>query len=340
MRQPKPFFRKFTATWYVQLGRKQINLGKDKKAAFRRYHELMADRGTASDQLSKVAEVFEEYLEWLHTHRSEGTYQQAVHYLSLFARHIGPGAKVRELTGMLVTRWIEKQGSWSPTTQHDAVALVQRAFRWAVRRGLIRQSPVEHVEGKPRRKRREVVYTPEQWKQLKAEVKDDDFSDLLDFMWLTGCRPQEARTVEARHVDLTNAIVVFPPSESKGQKSERVLFLPDAAIAICRRRLEASPDGLVFQNTNGRPWTKDSMNCRFRRLREKLNFPVCAYGIRHSYATEALKRGVDSLTLAQIMGHKEDTSMLSRHYAHLAKNTVYLRETAQRLANSEICSPR
>lgn len=32
-RQPKPFFRKFTQSWYLQLGRNQINLGPDRKAA-------------------------------------------------------------------------------------------------------------------------------------------------------------------------------------------------------------------------------------------------------------------------------------------------------------------
>jgi len=42
MRQPRPFFRKQTKSYYVQIGKKQINLGKDEKEAYRRYHELMA----------------------------------------------------------------------------------------------------------------------------------------------------------------------------------------------------------------------------------------------------------------------------------------------------------
>ena len=41
MKQPKPFFRKFTGTWYVQVGTKQINLGPDKKEAYDRFHQLM-----------------------------------------------------------------------------------------------------------------------------------------------------------------------------------------------------------------------------------------------------------------------------------------------------------
>jgi integrase len=141
-------------------------------------------------------------------------------------------------------------------------------------------------------------------------VKDDAFGDFLDFLWLTGCRPMEARKIESHHVDLANAMVIFPPSEAKGELNERVIFLPVAAILIVERNMRE--DGPVFLNTRGRPWTKNSINCRFQRLKKKLNFPACAYCIRHSFATEGLKKGIDSLTLAQLMGHA-DTSMLSRH---------------------------
>ena len=45
MRQPKPWFRKFNQTWYVQIGTKQVRLARGQDAreeAFKKYHELMA----------------------------------------------------------------------------------------------------------------------------------------------------------------------------------------------------------------------------------------------------------------------------------------------------------
>jgi integrase/recombinase XerD len=39
---PKPFFKAKRGVWYVEINRKQHNLGPDKDEAFRRYHELMA----------------------------------------------------------------------------------------------------------------------------------------------------------------------------------------------------------------------------------------------------------------------------------------------------------
>ena len=43
MRQPKLFYRKQTATFYVQVDGQQINLGPDEAEAYRQWHLLMAD---------------------------------------------------------------------------------------------------------------------------------------------------------------------------------------------------------------------------------------------------------------------------------------------------------
>ncbi len=145
-------------------------------------------------------------------------------------------------------------------------------------------------------------------------------------MWETGCRPLEARSIEARHVDFNNELVHFPPSEAKGGLADRVIFLTDKAAEILRANFDR--EGPLFVNTKGKPWTKDSIGCRFKRLKMKLGKAMCAYAIRHSYATEGLKSGMDSLVLAQLMGHA-DTTMLSRTYAHLARNPDFLRIQAK-----------
>jgi len=53
------------------------------------------------------------------------------------------------------------------------------------------------------------------------------------------------------------------------------------------------------------------------------------YALRHSWATHALERGLDSLTVAVLMGHR-DPSTLAKVYQHLSHSPVYLLEQAQR----------
>jgi integrase/recombinase XerD len=53
------------------------------------------------------------------------------------------------------------------------------------------------------------------------------------------------------------------------------------------------------------------------------------YAIRHSWATNALERGVDALTVAVLMGHS-DPSTLARVYQHLSHNPKHLLEQARK----------
>ncbi|MEM6468020.1 MAG: site-specific integrase [Planctomycetota bacterium] len=331
MRRPKPFFRKQTRTWYVQLGKKQHNLGHDEEMAWKKYHELMLDRDEPTAAVTSVIQLLDERLDWLNRHRKPSTYEKAKHYLNLFARSIPSKLTIDKLSSRHVAKWIESKPDWNANTLNDAISTVQAVFNWGVKHERILRNPIPYVPDKPARRRREVVFAPEDWKLIRAEVKDC-FGDLLDFMWETGCRPLEVRSIEARHVDLENNLVHFPPSESKGELRDRIIFLTDHSQAIVEKRLHR--EGPIFLNRRGRPWTKDAIACRFKRLREKLGKPMCAYAIRHSYATEGLKAGCDSLTLAQLMGHS-DTTMISRTYSHLARNPDYLREQARRLRTPE-----
>lgn len=69
---------------------------------------------------------------------------------------------------------------------------------------------------------------------------------------------------------------------------------------------------------------------RLRRS-EQLAPKYSLYTLRHSWATHALERGVDALTVAVLMGHR-DPSTLAKVYQHLAHNPGYLLEQARKAA--------
>lgn len=55
------------------------------------------------------------------------------------------------------------------------------------------------------------------------------------------------------------------------------------------------------------------------------------YAIRHTWATNALQRGVDPLTVAILMGHS-DASTLSKVYQHLSLNPQHMLDQAKKAA--------
>ncbi len=168
---------------------------------------------------------------------------------------------------------------------------------------------------------------------------DESGSDFLDFLTLlleTGVRPQEIRAVEARHVSLEHGLWIFPASEHKtGKKTDkpRVVYLNAKALEITKRLVEQHPTGPLLRNSLGKPWTTNAVRCRFRRLRRRLvgKLPpdLCAYLYRHSFATRALERGLDSVTVAELMGHA-DATMVSKVYQHVDQRLDHMRAAAER----------
>lgn len=322
----KPFFKKSHASWYVYHHGKMIRLGTEKVAALQVWHELKsADTpATSSDSVASLLNLF---LDWCQKNRSPLTYTWYKEFLSSFAKTIGVKLQLGGLKPMHVTQWIDKH-SWNATTKHNAVRAVKRVFNWAIKEGRISRSPIQNVE-RPSPKRRESYLTPEQFELVCQRTGDGPFLDYVTFLFETGVRPQEIRVLEAKHVDADTSRIVLPASKSKGKQYPRMILLSNRAMAITSALAKQFPSGPIFRNTDGKPWTKDAVNCRFRRIRAKLSeagTPIdglCATSFRHGFATQALKNGVDPVSVSILMGHR-DATQVAKTYQHLAADVQHL----------------
>jgi len=86
-KHPQPFFRTDRQLWYVQIDRKQHNLGPDEEAAWQRYYELMTSRteaGPIIGQSQPVLAVLEAFMEYLCRERSPRTYEFYKRHLKSF----------------------------------------------------------------------------------------------------------------------------------------------------------------------------------------------------------------------------------------------------------------
>jgi integrase len=332
----RPFFRKQTQSYYCQIAGKQIALGKDKKAAERKCRELVKNRQRLNEATLRVKELIALYLEWCLKHRAIKTYNLAQYFLSSFTATISDRLRIDELKPRHANEWLDAANTWNSTSKHDATTVLQRVFNWALEERVIDRHPFPKLASKPPRQRREVYYSPEQIDAIFAAVKDQNFRDLLTFTAETGCRPFEGRIIEAIHCQLEHSLIVFHTEESKGKKSRRTIVLTNKALEICKRLSDKHSTGPIFRNLRGNPWTKDAVNCRFYRLKQKLGFQgsLCLYGFRHTFATDALLNGVDSIVVGELMGHK-DASQVARTYQHVAKNMAFLKSAAEQAKNRD-----
>jgi integrase len=222
----------------------------------------------------------------------------------------------------------------------------------------------------------------EEYARVIEAVKEPCFRDLLEMAWETGARVQELRKIDARFVDFSNGRIVLPPKQTKGKKYYRVIYLTERGREIVERLVRERPGGPLLLNSDGKPWTKDAINCTFCRLQLALGRKALAElgvaaerpgrfreagieperlewaceehraavrrwqketvklarehgpkyhlgAFRKGFATEALKAGVDTVTMAHLMGHR-DPSMVSRVYGHVQQDPEHMAKAARR----------
>lgn len=344
---PEPWFRSERNSYFVTVNGVQHNLRTaDKTLAIERWHALMVRPPEPPESPdSTVVVILASFLEWAEKHTKPATFAWHKHYLQSFVKDIPRDLRVADFKPFHVTRWLDRRATWGVSSRRAAISTVKRAMNWAVAEGYVAHSPIASIR-KPNRKRRETVLSDEQRQLIIEEARDENFRDLVTLIQETGVRPQEVRSVEARHVDLQNGLWIFAPSEHKtGEKTgePRIVYLNAKALEITRRLVQESPVGPLCRNSRGKPWTRNAVRLRFRRLRRRLKDQLppnlCAYLFRHTFATGALERGLDAITVAELMGHRGDVSMLSQVYQHLRQRTSHMKAAAERATGQSASGP-
>lgn len=146
-RQPKPYLRKQTKSWYCSIGGRQISLGKDRDAAFEKFYELMGDREQVRNDISTLYELSQVYLDWCQENRKPGTYENHRRYLKQFILAVGKRLRPHQLKKHQITKWLEGMTCGS-TSKNDAASVVQRMLNWAVEQDYLSRNPIKGLINK------------------------------------------------------------------------------------------------------------------------------------------------------------------------------------------------
>ena len=320
-RQPKPWFRKFTKTWYVTIEGEQINLGKDKTEAMQQFHELMANPPKKLTN-EYVVVILDKYLDWVQAHRSAATYRWYKDFLKVFSDE-HPDLRSDDLKPFHVEEWASKGKS-----KRGKITAMKRALNWAEEMGYIQRSPIARMS-RPEVGSRTDTVTPDDVANLLSNIPDHNFRDLVEFSLEVGTRPQESKGLEGRHVDFQKSLCVLHYREAKGKRKPRVIYLTEKALAILSRLTKEHPTGKLFRNTRGDPWTANAVRCRFKRLEGKIGRRLTQYAFRHTWITDKLTAGVDSHIVAKLAGHSS-TRELDRTYSHVVDDYKFMLQQARR----------
>jgi integrase len=337
MRVPRPWQRKSSGVWYIQIGKRQTALGRDKKKAEAEANRLWREQSQSSGVVPAggytVGEIATAYGNWLAKNRAPST---ATIRRYLIGEFVGFGDSTpfgnlvaHKLTPANVQAFIDSRPRVkSPSTQNGYITDIVGMMSWAVRFGIIDSNPIDKMP-KPTPRIRQEFVPADKFAELIGSPKSDEFRDFLRVMLETGARVQEMVRLQAHHYH--DGRFTLAIEDSKGKRRSRVIFCPPAAAEIVEGLIRENGPGHVFLNTRGQPWDSNSVNNQMARLKLKLGMPkLCATVLRHSFAHYRLTNGQDPVIVAKLLGHV-DTKMLMTRYGHL-DGSQFLAEKASELA--------
>jgi len=264
-----------------------------------------------------VGEMAHKHLEWVEKNRSSGTYKLRQHYLIKFLDYIPKNMMASDISKELLENYSChcREVRISRNTGNEDMRHVKAFLMWGEESELYTRSfkkfpPIKYVP--PRTKK----VSPE---HLKAfyEAAPDDLKSVIEFMFVTGIRPQEAREltmnqIEGKSDNRKIRIECHKTAITTGEPTPRSVPLSPLAQKVIdgRERCKEYPNHL-FLNGHNRPYTRQALRNRFIRVCKKANIPpITPYALRHAFATMLDEKKISQYDLARLMGHSGTRTLL------------------------------
>jgi integrase len=248
-------------------------------------------------------------------------------YNAIVTNHIGPrigGVQLQKLTPAQV-QWLYSEmarDEVGPNPRRLAHAVLHRAFKYAVKQGLVIRNVCDAVEP-PKVTKREITPLDEnQVAQLLAAADGDRLEALYHLAIGSGMREGEMFGLQWASLDLAAGTVSVVRSlseisgklslgEPKSAKSRRMITLPGYAVTALEehrnRQMAAGFGGVefVFCNHSGGPMRRSHFHADdFKPLLKRAGLPpVRFHDLRHTHATLMLLAGENPKVVQERLGH-------------------------------------
>lgn len=333
-RMPRPFFRAAKRKWYVWLSGHQRALQvtdpKDLTGAVAAVAALMAklvDPDAPRERAGTITELIPLYLEDAAQRLRPRTVENAKGLLAWLDRCWGFMTPA-QIDPLQVERAAKAKG-WKRNTVRKVLATAQTFLRWTGRSRVKLRMPAPEYRGA------ECVVDAEGYGRL-LEVATGDFGPLLRFLWLTGARPGEGRSLTADQIDWRAGTAALSEHKTSGKTGrKRLIFLPQEAVSVLATQCDKyGRNSHLFRGRYKQPLTLAGVRVRWVNCCKAAGvaYPTI-YGIRHSFAVRSLEAGLSSTEVAALLGHTT-TAMVEFVYGHITANAARLRGLAERVSRA------
>lgn len=329
----EPYFWAAREAWYINYwadGKRQKKcLGKTKAEANRRYRDWLQEGQQLRRGQVRFGRLAGEWLSRQTTRCSRGEVSKgwlarATRTIEKFTA-VHPSILAKDISPRVATGWLPK-GS-SDAYEYTEVSILRQVLKWAHDANQIPHNPLAGLR-LSKGKRRAGCVTLESHKALVRAARDVSFKRMLWLCWWTGCRPIELRHLRWEYLNQDCSMATLHEHKTaKKTGRPRIIYVVAEAQRVLLAMRGDKTTGHVFRNNRKRPWTKDAIVNRMRRLREATGLSLTAYAYRHGYATRALEKGLPVADVAELLG--TSIEIIARNYSHLDERQERLKSMAQ-----------
>jgi site-specific recombinase XerD len=194
-------------------------------------------------------------------------------------------------------------------------------FKWLVAERIILFNPLDPIKKIKYKETIKKPYTTEEIMKLRDGCITPRDRAIVEFLLSTGCRVGECCSIRLEDIDWQNREIIVT---GKGDK-DRYVYLNDVTIHYLKEYLNSRQDGVpwlwVHENPNRgtiRKLGKTGIEQAVRTIGERVGIKGAhPHKFRHTFATNALNKGISLEQVQQMMGHANaDTTLIYAKVAH------------------------
>ena len=231
----------------------------------------------------------------------------------------------------------------SARTTNVALVCLRHVLKAAKRDQHIKILPVEDIAWQPTETKARRLYTQAEIEAVIASARKvskngQQFADYLHYLAYTGAREQEALKTRVEDVDLENKILTIGAGgDTKNRSVRRVDMNPALEGLLKEMAARKTPDSCwLFPSPQ-----RGKKDIHLRTFRETLKLARVAakldkfgfHDCRHYFISMSVMAGIDNMTIARWVGHRDGGVLIGKVYGHLTD------EHTQRQAQKLVLKP-
>lgn len=213
--------------------------------------------------------------------------------------------QMKHFTRSTVADYMDSRAEMARRTRREELRVLKRFFKWAKKKHLVSENPLEDLRAPKPEKKPLRYYTNDELDAIISKAKAP-YDRIFEFLYLTGLRTGELANLEWRDYNWENRVLTIrvvsadKKARTPGNKTKRVETIPindDAHTILEQRKASGDSNRFIFLNAEGNRLDNENMYRNLKRILTKLEIAdACVHTFRHTFASHLVIKGVSIIS--------------------------------------------